>query len=147
MSFFVQRSDVSEFRRRFRWIALGMALAFLGLIARLFYVQVIEGEENKAIAHENIVRRVTLATTRGILHDRNGKVLAASRPAYNVYVVPSRLDMANTWPKPGCFSGIVHAGEPWLPTMSRITFRPRAGRPAVRSAKRRSALSRCSSTL
>jgi penicillin-binding protein 2 len=106
VSFFVQRSDVSEFRRRFRWIALGMAVAFIGLIARLFYVQVIEGEENKAIAHENIVRRVTLATTRGILHDRNGKVLAASRPAYNVYVVPSRLDMANTWPRLVDYLGI-----------------------------------------
>ena len=99
MSFFVQRSDVSEFRRRFRWIALGMALAFCGLIARLFYLQVIEGEENKSIAHENIVRRVTLATTRGLIHDRMGKVLADSRAVYNVYVVPSRLDMALTWPK------------------------------------------------
>ncbi len=99
MSLLVQRSDVSEFRRRFRWIALMMAVAFLGLIARLFYLQIIEADENKAIARENIVRRVTLATTRGIIRDRSGKVLAASRPSYNIYVVPRRLDMATTWPK------------------------------------------------
>src|SRR5690606_24992757 len=86
VSLLVQRSDVSEFRRRFRWIALMMAVAFLGLIARLFYLQIIEADENKAIARENIVRRVTLATTRGIIRDRSGKVLAASRPSYNIYV-------------------------------------------------------------
>ena len=93
------RSDVSEFRRRFRWIALAMTLLFLALIGRLFQLQVLEGVDNKAIARENIVRRITLATTRGILRDKNGKVLAASRPAYNVYVVPERLDMLGTWPK------------------------------------------------
>ncbi|WP_441287541.1 penicillin-binding protein 2 [Sorangium sp. KYC3313] len=99
MSLLVQRSDVSEFRRRFRWIALGMVVGFMVLLVRLFYLQILEVDENKAIARENIVRRVTLATTRGILRDKNGKVLAASRPSYNVYVVPRRLDMEATWPK------------------------------------------------
>lgn len=99
MSLLVQRSDVSEFRRRFRWIALAMVVAFASLVARLFYLQVLEADENKAIARENIVRRVTLATTRGIIRDRNGKVLAASRPSYNVYVVPKRIDMQAIWPK------------------------------------------------
>ena len=100
------RSDVSEFRRRFRWIGLGMVVLFLGLLGRLFQVQVLDAEENKAIAHENIVRRVTLATTRGIVRDRNGKVLSASRPAYNVYVVPEQLDMQNVWPKLVDYLGI-----------------------------------------
>ncbi|HVY47931.1 MAG TPA: penicillin-binding protein 2, partial [Minicystis sp.] len=99
MSLFVQRSDVSEFRKRFRWVALGMALVFLALGARLFQLQVLEVEDHRAIARENIVRKITLATTRGIVRDRNGKVLAASRPAYNVYVVPARLDLEKVWPK------------------------------------------------
>src|SRR5689334_14849669 len=76
-----------------------MTIGFLLLGSRLFYLQVIESVDNKAIARENIVRRVTLATTRGIIRDRNGKVLSASRPAYNVYVVPERLDMVAIWPK------------------------------------------------
>lgn len=106
MSFVVQRSDVSEFRRRFRWIALGMVLVFAALAARLFQLQVLDGDENKAIARENIVRRVTLATTRGIIRDKNGKVLAANRPSYNVYVVPERLDMATTWPALMAYLGV-----------------------------------------
>ncbi len=93
MSLFVQRSDVTEFRKRFRFIALAMALLFLALLGRLFQLQILETDDNKAIARENIVRRSTLATTRGIIRDRTGKVLAASRPAYNIYVVPR----VSTW--------------------------------------------------
>jgi penicillin-binding protein 2 len=106
MSLFVQRSDVSEFRRRFRWIALGMALLFFGLILRVFQLQLLESDDSKAIARENIVRRITLATTRGIIRDRNGKVLAESRPSYNLYVVPERIDMQTVWPKLVDYLGI-----------------------------------------
>jgi penicillin-binding protein 2 len=93
------RSDTGEFKRRFQWIGLGMVLLFLGLLVRLFQLQIIEHDDNRTSARDNIVRRVTLATTRGIIRDRTGKLLAASRPAYNVYVVPSRLEMQNVWPR------------------------------------------------
>ena len=52
MSLVVQRSDVSEFRRRFRWIGLAMALLFIGIIGRMFQLQILESDENKAIARE-----------------------------------------------------------------------------------------------
>jgi penicillin-binding protein 2 len=100
------RSDTSEFRRRFQWIALTMAVLFLGLVVRLFALQILDNDDNRALARENIVRRVTLATTRGIIRDRTGKILAASRPAYNVYVVPSRLDMQGVWPRLVDYLGI-----------------------------------------
>ncbi len=106
MSLFVQRSDTSEFRRRFRWIALFMFLAFVGILVRLFQLQVVEHDDNRAIALENIVRRVTLATTRGIIRDRYGRVLAANRPSYNVYVVPRRLDPETTWAKLAGYLGL-----------------------------------------
>ncbi len=106
MSFVVHRSDVSEFKKRFAWLALAVVVLFLILVARLFQLQIIDGDENRATARDNIIRRVTLATTRGIIRDRLGKVLGASRPAYNLYVVPSRLDMENVWPKVVEYVGI-----------------------------------------
>ncbi len=99
MSFFAQRADTSEFRKRFRWVALFMVLSFLGILGRLFQLQILEGPENHALAVENVVRKVTLATTRGRIVDKNGKVLADSRASYNLYVVPKDLDMTVTWPK------------------------------------------------
>ena len=44
------------------------------------------------IAHENIIRRVVARRRRAASSaTRTGKVLASSRPAYNVYVVPGRV--------------------------------------------------------
>ncbi|MGO8994568.1 MAG: penicillin-binding protein 2 [Polyangiaceae bacterium] len=87
----VPRSDVGEFRRRYKWMALIVTFAFLGVTVRLFQLQIVSGASYRAIAHENIIRRVSLATTRGVIRDCQGRVLASSRPAYNAYVVPGRV--------------------------------------------------------
>jgi penicillin-binding protein 2 len=97
MSYLVQRSDISEFRRRYKWMVLFVGVAFLALLARLFQLQIVDGEDNRAEARHNIIYEIRLATTRGVIRDAQGKILAASRPSYNVYVVPGRLDMKETW--------------------------------------------------
>ncbi len=101
MSLLVQRPDVSEFRRRFRWLTLFVMVAFLAIAGRAVQLQIVHGADYQAVAKENIVRKVTLATTRGVIRDKFGKVLAASRPAYNLFVVPRRVTCAGDdkrWP-------------------------------------------------
>lgn len=97
MQFLVQRSDVGEFRRRYHWMVLFVLVTFLVLSLRLVQLQLIEGEQHRQQARENIVRRISLATSRGVIRDAYGKVLAANRPSYNVYVTPGELDMEKTW--------------------------------------------------
>ncbi len=87
----VPRSDVSEFRKRYRWMALVAFLAFAIVIGRLFHLQVLKGAEYAQTAHENVIRRVTLPTTRGIVRDAYGRVLASSRSSFNVLLVPGRV--------------------------------------------------------
>ncbi|HLK38572.1 MAG TPA: penicillin-binding protein 2 [Polyangiaceae bacterium] len=87
----VPRSDIGEFRRRYKWMALATVLALLVVLGRLFQLQVLSAAEFAATAHENIIRRVVLPTTRGVIRDANGKVLASSRPSYDVEVVPGRV--------------------------------------------------------
>lgn len=94
MSLLVQRPDVSEFRKRFRWLTLFVLVAFMTIAGRVVQLQLVHSADYQAIAKENIVRKVTLATTRGVIRDKNGKVLAASRPAYNLFVVPKRVTCA-----------------------------------------------------
>src|SRR5690242_1851641 len=91
MSLLVPRSDVSEFRKRYRWIALVAVLAFAVVIGRLFQLQVLRGAEYAQTAHENVIRRVTLPTTRGVVRDAQGRVLASSRSSFNVLLVPGRV--------------------------------------------------------
>ena len=95
----VQRSDVGEFRRRYRWLVLFVLLLFMVLIGRLAQLQVVEGDLHRAQARRNIVRERYLATTRGVIRDAYGRVLAANRPAYTVYITPGRVDLETTWPK------------------------------------------------
>ena len=110
-AFLVPRSDVSEFRKRYRWFALIAFLAFGVLAARLFQLQVVKGAEYAQTAHENVIRRVTIPTTRGIVRDSQGRVLASSRPSFNVLIVPGRVMPSAKPPKP-VRAGIVISEEP-----------------------------------
>ncbi len=87
----VSRSDVGEFRRRYKWMALTAFLAFATVVVRLFQLQVIDASTYATVAHENIIRRVISPTTRGVIRDANGRVLASSRPSYDVEIVPGRV--------------------------------------------------------
>jgi len=97
-AFLVPRSDVSEFRKRYRWMALVAFLAFGAVGVRLFQLQVVKGAEYAQTAHENVIRRVTIPTTRGIVRDAHGRVLASSRPSFSVLIVPGRV-MPSARPK------------------------------------------------
>ncbi|HSC85994.1 MAG TPA: penicillin-binding protein 2 [Polyangiaceae bacterium] len=94
-----QRSDVGEFRRQYRWLVLFIFVVFTVLAVRLFLMQVVHGDVHEAQARRNIIDETRLATTRGVIRDGQGKVLASNRPAYNVYVVPSQIDLEKTWPR------------------------------------------------
>ncbi|HEY8074183.1 MAG TPA: penicillin-binding protein 2 [Labilithrix sp.] len=87
----VPRSDVSEFRKRYRWMALVAFLAFAAILVRLFQLQILKGTEYAQIAHENVIRRVSIPTTRGIVRDAQGRILASSRSSFDVLVVPGRV--------------------------------------------------------
>ncbi|MGE0326357.1 MAG: penicillin-binding protein 2 [Polyangiaceae bacterium] len=99
MTILVQRSDVGEFRRRYSWMVLAVLLTFALLIGRLVQLQLVEHDLHHAQALRNIIRERTLATSRGVIRDSQGHVLAGNRPSYNVYVVPSIIDMEKTWPR------------------------------------------------
>ena len=94
-----QRSDVGEFRRRYRWLVLFIFLIFSVFVVRLFLMQIINGDVHEAQARRNIIGEKRLATTRGVIRDAQGKVLASNRPSYNVYVVPKQLDLEKVWPQ------------------------------------------------
>jgi penicillin-binding protein 2 len=98
MALLGQRSDVSEFRRRYRWLVLVAIGAFLILVGRLAQLQLVQGDVHRAQARKNIIRERSLATTRGVIRDAQGRILAANRPSYNVHMTPAEVDLAETWP-------------------------------------------------
>lgn len=57
-------------------------LAILGV--RLYYLQVVKGEYYSERAENQRIRHIPIPAPRGVIFDRNGKILVDSRPTYNV---------------------------------------------------------------
>lgn len=91
MNYLSVSREVGEFRKRYRWMVLGVACAFAVLFARVVYLQIVDHGRYAAIASENILKTLSLPATRGILRDTAGRVIAENRPAYRLFVTPSRL--------------------------------------------------------
>ena len=57
-------------------------LAILGV--RLYYLQVVKGEYYSERAENQRIRHIPIPAPRGVIFDRNGKILVDSRPTWNV---------------------------------------------------------------
>lgn len=82
--------DQNSRDQRGKTILLGslVLLGFLILGGRLFQMQVLVWEEYLAQSDENRIRPERVAALRGQMFDRNGVVLADSRPTFSVSVIP-----------------------------------------------------------
>lgn len=65
------------------------------LIARIFYLQVID-ETLKLKSENNAIKKVFDFPERGYIYDRNGKLLVANQPSYDIMVVPREIKDIDT---------------------------------------------------
>ncbi len=64
-------------------------------IVRLFFIQVID-TDYKLSAENNTLRQVTQYPSRGVIYDRNGKILVSNKAYYDLKVVPRSLKEFDT---------------------------------------------------
>lgn len=67
------------------------AIVFSMLLFRLFNLQVFEGQNWQVRAEDNFTREISVPTSRGIIYDRNGVILARNIASYNVVITPAYL--------------------------------------------------------
>jgi penicillin-binding protein 2 len=85
-------SSGDTFLTRRMFIAKGGILAvFSGLAARLGYLQLVQGEEYKTQAEDNVIREEVLPAPRGIIYDRVGRPIAENRRTWEVRVTKADL--------------------------------------------------------
>jgi penicillin-binding protein len=83
-----QREVPFVLRRRLN-VALGAGLlGFLLLLARLWDLQILRGEEMRTLSENNRIRLNRVQATRGTVVDRYGRVLVDSRPSFDAVLVP-----------------------------------------------------------
>lgn len=64
------------------------------VLGRLVELQIVEGARNRELADQNRIRLVRRLAPRGTIYDRRNRILATSRLAFSVRVVPEELAMA-----------------------------------------------------
>lgn len=64
---------------------------FAIFVGRLAQLQLIEGQELRARSEQNSIRTVRLEAPRGSILDREGRVLASTRPSFDLEVMPSEV--------------------------------------------------------
>jgi penicillin-binding protein 2 len=76
---------------RIRVFLIGMTSLFIVFTLRLFFLQVIMGKEYLALAENNRTQLVYIPSSRGVIYDRNGVLLARNMPAFNITLTPALL--------------------------------------------------------
>src|SRR5690554_2635616 len=65
-------------------------VATLLIVARLFYLQLID-EKYKLQAENNAIKIKYEFPERGYIYDRNGNLMVANQPSYDIMVVPREV--------------------------------------------------------
>lgn len=76
-------------------ILLIFSIVISVIILRLFYLQVIQ-KKYRLLAAEQAIQRKIVYPTRGIIYDRNGKVVVNNDALYDLTVVPSQVKHLDT---------------------------------------------------
>ena len=82
---------IDQFSNR-RWIigSIFSAVVFIYLV-QLFSLQILNSSY-KNIATKNVVRKVTMYPNRGLIYDRNDKLIVYNEGIYDLYVVPKQVE-------------------------------------------------------
>jgi penicillin-binding protein 2 len=83
-----RREIPNEFRRRLGFALAMVVLLFALTFARLWHMQVGEGEEYRSLSEHNRIRLKRVRATRGTILDRNGNVVVDNRPSFDLVLVP-----------------------------------------------------------
>jgi penicillin-binding protein 2 len=83
---YLNTTDNDWYKQRLTGAIFCVIAAFLVLISRLFYLQVIEREEYGRLSQNNCIRLQTINPQRGLILDRNGNLLVDNRPSFDLCI-------------------------------------------------------------
>lgn len=81
-------------KRKYVIISIFLVIGLVYLL-RLFYIQVIE-DKYILSAQNNVIRKETIYPSRGLILDRNGKVMVANHVVYDILITPNLVGRMDT---------------------------------------------------
>ena len=81
----------NDIHKRIRIVLLIVLVLFLVIVLRVFYVQVIEYKELKYLAENLWSRNLPVGADRGLILDRNGKIIASNETTVGLILIPNQI--------------------------------------------------------
>src|SRR5699024_7136235 len=72
---------------------IGLCLVIFG---RLFQLQILQYDKFSPKSRENALRPKVVEPARGLIYDRNGRLIVDNKPIYSLTITPSDYDPENT---------------------------------------------------
>ena len=87
MTDYLDNVDSEWFDQRLSFVLTIVVAAFVVLIARLLYLQVIEGAELRRLSEINSIRLRSVDAPRGLIYDAHNRLMADNRPSYDLSII------------------------------------------------------------
>jgi penicillin-binding protein 2 len=85
------REDLRSVQRRIVVVLAAALLVLMGLLARLWLLQVVQADHWRQMAENNRLRRIPLEAPRGTVTDVRGEIVLDNRPAYQLLLFPEEM--------------------------------------------------------
>ena len=87
MGKYLKTADTVWYKQRLIRVMICVAGAFFILLLRLFYLQVVQGQELRRLSENNCIRLQSTDPFRGKIFDCNGTLLVDNRPAFDLSII------------------------------------------------------------
>ena len=86
-----RHAEAALFGRRVIFSLVVVVAVFSVLLVNMYQLQVVEFQTFQTRSNDNRIKVVPLAPNRGIIYDRNGRILAENRPVLSLELIPERV--------------------------------------------------------
>lgn len=83
--------ELARLKRRTVPLVIVVSLLFASLLFRLWYLQILKGDQYRAMSENNRLRFLPVAASRGTLMDRNGVIMVNNRPSFSLAIIPQEV--------------------------------------------------------
>ena len=80
--------DPSEFRKQFNILILVILCVFFFLAAKMWYLQIIKGDELRQRSQNNRIRLQEIEPLRGLIVDTHGEILVDNKASFDISIIP-----------------------------------------------------------
>lgn len=100
MSEFISNPDeAKEYWSRYTTFYVVIALTFLIFLLRLWYLQILSGDQLRDFSEKNRIKQNKILAPRGLMLDRDGKVLVENLPGFEAILLPQYIESTDTLAK------------------------------------------------